>query len=144
SKSPERNSTWASTGSWGSPDEWSAPAPAVPRRCSRRCTRPTPTTARSSSCTAADVDEAYLEAVLDLVAEVPPGRVMTYGSIAEVLVDSLGRGGPRQVGQVLARAGSDVPWWRVVNAAGRPPAHKRDLALRLLADEGCPFTPGRD
>lgn len=86
------------------------------------------------------VDLDYLDAVLDLVARIPPGRVMTYGTIAEVLHDELGRGGPRQVGQVLARAGADVPWWRVVNAGGLPPAHKRTEALAVLRDEGCPVT----
>src|SRR5665648_346316 len=63
------------------------------------------------------MDDEYLEAVLDLVADVPPGRVMTYGGIAEVLRDRTGRGGARQVGQVMALAGGGVPWWRVVNAA---------------------------
>ena len=86
------------------------------------------------------MDEDYLEAVLDLVAAIPPGSAMTYGTIAEVVGDRLGRGGPRQVGQVLARAGSGVPWWRVVNASGRPPAAYRDDALARLRSEGCPLT----
>ena len=43
---------------------------------------------------------------------------MTYGLIAEVLAERLGRGGPRQVGHVLAGSGGAVPWWRVVNASG--------------------------
>lgn len=90
------------------------------------------------------MDEEYLESVLDVVAAIPPGRAMTYGTIAEVVGDALGRGGPRQVGQVLARAGSGVPWWRVVNAAGLPPAFKRSEALRMLRDEGCPLTAPRD
>jgi alkylated DNA nucleotide flippase Atl1 len=85
------------------------------------------------------VDEEYLEAVLDLVDEIPAGRVMTYGGIAEVLRDRLGRGGPRTVGQVMARAGGGVPWWRVVNAAGHPPAAHRTHALTRLRAEGCPL-----
>ncbi|WP_250448398.1 MGMT family protein, partial [Actinotalea sp. C106] len=64
------------------------------------------------------MDEEYLEEVLDLVDAIPPGRVMTYGDVAGVLRGILGRGGARQVGQVMARAGAGVPWWRVVNAAG--------------------------
>lgn len=87
------------------------------------------------------MDEEYLEAVLDLVDQVPPGRVVTYGSVAEVLGERFGRGGPRQVGTVLSRAGGAVPWWRVVNASGRPPGHKREWALATLRDEGCPLTP---
>lgn len=85
------------------------------------------------------MDEEYLEAVLDVVAAIPPGRVMTYGTIAEVVGDVLRRGGPRQVGHVLARAGSGVPWWRVVNASGRPPEFKRAEAIRVLRSEGCPL-----
>ncbi|MBX9245878.1 MGMT family protein [Actinotalea ferrariae] len=84
------------------------------------------------------MDDDYLEAVLDLVEQVPPGRVVTYGSVAEVLADRLGRGGPRQVGQVMSRAGGDLPWWRVVNASGRPPAHLHGEAIRRLRAEGCP------
>ncbi|MBC7290553.1 MAG: MGMT family protein [Actinotalea sp.] len=87
------------------------------------------------------MDEEYLEAVLDVVAAIPAGRVMTYGTIAEDLRDALGRGGPRQVGTVLSRAGSGVPWWRVVNASGLPPAFKREEALAVLRTEGCPLSP---
>ena len=52
--------------------------------------------------------EAYVEAVLSLVEQVLPGRVTTYGDLAE----ALGRGGPRQVGNVLATWGAAVGWWR--------------------------------
>ena len=77
------------------------------------------------------MDDDYAEAVLDLVAAIPAGRAMTYGTVAEVVADLLEardgvrRGGPRQVGQVMSHAGSGVPWWRVVNAAGRPPPGTR-------------------
>ncbi len=93
------------------------------------------------------MDEEYLEAVLDVVERVPPGRVMTYGTVAEVVADGFvavggrPRGGPRQVGAVLARAGSGVPWWRVVNAAGRPPAAHAERALARLRAERTPLTP---
>jgi alkylated DNA nucleotide flippase Atl1 len=92
------------------------------------------------------VDDDYLEAVLDLVGLIPPGRVMTYGTIAEVVADDFvaagerPRGGPRQVGQVLARAGGGVPWWRVVNASGRPPEFKDDSALDALRAESTPLS----
>lgn len=90
------------------------------------------------------MDDDYLEAVLDLVGTIPAGRVMTYGSVAEVLRDRLGRGGARQVGQVLARAGGGVPWWRVVNASGEPPAQYRSEALAALRSEGCPLRDDDD
>ena len=64
-------------------------------------------------------DERFTEDVLAVVERIPPGRVMTYGAIAE----HLGRGGPRGVGGVMARDGDAVPWWRVVRANGTLPAH---------------------
>lgn len=85
------------------------------------------------------MDEEYMEAVLDVVEAIPAGRAMTYGGVAEVVGHALGRGGPRQVGTVLRRAGSGVPWWRVVNAAGAPPRHKDGVALERLRTEGCPL-----
>jgi methylated-DNA-protein-cysteine methyltransferase-like protein len=77
----------------------------------------------------------FVEAVLSIVEEIPPGRVMTYGSIAEIL----GRGGPRQVGTVMARYGGGVPWHRVVNASGRlVPGHEVE-AMRRHRAEGTPM-----
>jgi len=85
-------------------------------------------------------DEEYAEAVLDLVATIPPGRAMTYGLIAEVLAERLGRGGPRVVGRVMANSGGSVPWWRVTNAAGAPPPPYASDALAHLRDERTPLT----
>lgn len=87
------------------------------------------------------MDEEYRERVLDVVEAIPAGRVMTYGDVAEVVGQVLGRGGPRQVGTVLRQMGGGLPWWRVVNASGYPPAHKRSLALDRLRREGCPLSP---
>ncbi|QCB95353.1 MGMT family protein [Cellulomonas shaoxiangyii] len=93
------------------------------------------------------MDDAYVAEVLAVVAAVPPGRAITYGLVAEVVADralAAGRpvrGGPRQVGRVLARADADVPWWRVVTAAGSPPAHHLGRALAHLRAEGTPLTP---
>src|SRR5674476_1363588 len=86
------------------------------------------------------MDDDYLEAVLDLVADVPPGRVMTYGGIAEVLRDRIGRCGARQDGQVMALARGGGSWWRVLNAARRRPARLRVMALARLREEGSPLT----
>ncbi len=77
----------------------------------------------------------YAELVLSVVEQIPPGRAMTYGSIA----DYLGQGGPRQVGSVMSHYGDGVPWHRVVNAAGRVvPGHERE-ALRRHHEEGTPM-----
>ncbi|SDS85865.1 Alkylated DNA nucleotide flippase Atl1, participates in nucleotide excision repair, Ada-like DNA-binding domain [Friedmanniella luteola] len=79
--------------------------------------------------------EAYVEAVLRLVEQVPAGRVTTYGDLAE----AVGRGGPRQVGHVMATWGGGVPWWRVVRADGSPARGLEQEALRRLAAEGAPL-----
>ena len=83
--------------------------------------------------------EELVEEVLRLVEAVPPGSVTTYGDLAEMV----GRGGPRQVGAVLARHDGGVPWWRVVRADGRPPAGLAERALRHLRDEDVPVRDGR-
>jgi alkylated DNA nucleotide flippase Atl1 len=78
--------------------------------------------------------------VLDVVDAIPPGHVMSYGDIAEYL----GRGGPRQVGRVMATCGGAVPWWRVVHADGSPaPGHERAALTRYRA-EGTPLRPAPD
>jgi alkylated DNA nucleotide flippase Atl1 len=81
--------------------------------------------------------EEYVERVLLLVEQVPPGRVTTYGLIAE----AVGWGGPRRVGHVMALEGGPVPWWRVVRADGSlPPSHLAEAGPRYL-EEGTPRRP---
>ena len=89
------------------------------------------------------MDEAYVEAVLDLVERIPPGRVMSYGAIAEEVGAAYGGGGPRLVGRVLATVGGAVPWWRVVTADGRLPPGAEVRARRELAAELTPFRGDR-
>lgn len=83
-----------------------------------------------------DADE-YVEAVLSLVEQVPPGRVTTYGTIAA----AIGAGGPRQVGRVMALHGGPVPWWRVVRADGSLPPSHEDGARPHYLEEGTPLRP---
>ncbi len=79
--------------------------------------------------------QEYVEEVLALVERIPPGRVMSYGAIADALAEQSGRASARLVGNVLARHGGAVPWHRVVNAAGRlPPGKEREAAQRLRAE----------
>jgi alkylated DNA nucleotide flippase Atl1 len=66
-----------------------------------------------------------IERVLWAAASIPPGRVATYGDIGRAVGVT-----PRQVGWIMARFGSEVPWWRVVSAQGRLPA---DLLARAVA-----------
>ncbi|WP_327369734.1 MGMT family protein [Streptomyces sp. NBC_01217] len=86
---------------------------------------------------AADELPEYAERVLDVTELIPPGRVMTYGDVAEWLGD----GGPRQVGRVMALYGGAVPWWRVVRADGALlPGHE----LRALDHYRAESTPLRE
>ncbi len=83
--------------------------------------------------------EDFTEDVLAFVETVPPGRVVTYGLVADVL----GRGGPRQVGRTMALEGPAVPWWRVVRANGTLPAHLMTDAQARWRTEGTPVVRGR-
>ena len=84
--------------------------------------------------------------VWEMVQQVPPGKVTTYGQIAALLpppgVDPAAYRafGARWVGGAMARCPDSVPWQRVVNAQGqisaRPGAEKQ---RQLLEDEGVIF-----
>jgi len=77
----------------------------------------------------------FADRVLDVVDAIPPGRVMSYGDIAEYL----GQGGPRQVGRVMSLWGGGVAWWRVIHADGSfLPGHERE-ALAHYREEGTPL-----
>lgn len=83
----------------------------------------------------ADALPEYAERVLDVAERIPPGRVMTYGDVAEWLEE----GGPRQVGRVMALYGGAVPWWRVIRADGvLLPGHELEALGRYRA-EGTPL-----
>jgi alkylated DNA nucleotide flippase Atl1 len=84
-------------------------------------------------------DEDYVEAVLSIVDQIPEGRATTYGLIAEVLHEQLGRGGPRNVAAVMAGHGSLVTWWRVVRSDGSLPQHLADEARQEYLGEGTPL-----
>jgi alkylated DNA nucleotide flippase Atl1 len=79
----------------------------------------------------------FASRVLDVTDSIPPGRVMSYGDVAEYL----GQGGPRQVGRVMALWGGSAAWWRVVHADGSlVPGHER-AALEHYRAEGTPLRP---
>jgi len=81
-------------------------------------------------------DELLVEKVLRAVELVPPGRVASYGDIAQIVGT-----GPRQVGAILARWGSDVSWWRITNASGDSPLHLLTQARERWDEEGIPLKP---
>ncbi len=77
----------------------------------------------------------FVDHVLEVVRAIPPGRVMTYGDVAA----TLGSRGARAVGQIMARYGSDVPWWRVIRAGGYPPRGHESRARSFYLAEGTPL-----
>src|SRR5260221_13941681 len=84
----------------------------------------------------------FNDQVYALVRLIPSGKVLNYGSVAALLGNLRGA---RAVGWALnsLSAGTDVPWWRVINAAGkvsiRSNQHSRDEQRRLLEAEGVQF-----
>ncbi|MFD1826080.1 MULTISPECIES: MGMT family protein [Mumia] len=79
--------------------------------------------------------EAYAEAVLRIAEQVPPGHAVSYGQVAAALE----RGGPRQVGKVMATYGAAVPWWRVIRADGTMAEPMRARARQHYLEEGTPL-----
>ena len=69
------------------------------------------------------MSEALHQRIYDVVRQVPPGQVASYGQIALVA----GLGSARIVGRALAvlPSGNDVPWHRVLNSQGKI-AERRD------------------
>src|ERR1700690_4139055 len=91
--------------------------------------------------------QEFNERVWQLVRQVPPGKVATYGQIALMLpapggvdLESYRAFGPRWVGSAMATCPDDVPWQRVINSQGkiseRPGAEKQRM---LLEGEGIVF-----
>lgn len=87
----------------------------------------------------AAVTEQQVEAVRALIASVPPGRVTTYGDVA----DAADLSSPRIVGWIMRTDSSDLPWHRVISASGRPAHHLARRQLELLRAEGVLADDGR-
>jgi methylated-DNA-protein-cysteine methyltransferase-like protein len=86
----------------------------------------------------------FYHRIYRIVRHIPKGRVGTYGVVARLA----GRpGAARTVGWALSALpeDSDVPWWRVINAAGRislATDHSAVLQRALLLREGVKFAAG--
>ena len=84
------------------------------------------------------------ERIWQVVAQIPHGRVATYGQVAALA--GLPRGA-RRVGRAMAQLpqGSTLPWHRVINAAGRTaiPGTGGARQRRLLCAEGVAFVNGK-
>lgn len=61
------------------------------------------------------VDAGFKDRVYDLVAQIPKGRLMTYGQIAALCGNPLAAW---EVGQIAHMGPKDLPWQRVVNKQG--------------------------
>jgi alkylated DNA nucleotide flippase Atl1 len=77
----------------------------------------------------------FASRVLEVVDSIPDGQVMAYSDVAA----ALGSRASRAVGQVMAYAGSDSPWWRVVKASGHPATDHESRALEYYRAEGTPL-----
>lgn len=84
----------------------------------------------------------FTEEVIQIIASIPPGKVMTYGQIARVA------GSPRAARQVVRIIHSmsekyKLPWHRVINAGGKIAIQdQRGAAVQklLLLNEGVEFS----
>jgi methylated-DNA-protein-cysteine methyltransferase-like protein len=81
----------------------------------------------------------FTEAVIAVLERLQPGDLVTYG---EVATEAGYPGAARAVGNLL-RTVPGLPWWRVVNAAGRmAPGHEKKQA-ELLRAEGAMVKSGK-
>jgi len=88
-------------------------------------------------------DERLYEQIYAMVRHIPPGKVTTYGRIAELV----GGCTARMVGYAMAALKSgiapDVPWQRVINARGKVSVHGDGIGNAvqkvLLEEEGVIF-----
>ena len=88
--------------------------------------------------------------VLKVVGTIPPGRVMTYGDVAEAIGPHGGLGdvaGPfaaRMVGRVMQHFGGEAPWWRVIRSTGHPPRFLEERAWPYYVEERTPVLGTQD
>ncbi|MBV8349004.1 MAG: MGMT family protein [Mycolicibacterium sp.] len=87
----------------------------------------------------AAITDEQVERVRTLVAAIPPGKVATYGDIA----DAAGLSNARIVGWIMRTDSADLPWHRVIRATGRPAAHLATRQLEMLCAEGVPAIHGK-
>jgi methylated-DNA-protein-cysteine methyltransferase-like protein len=92
---------------------------------------------------------AYFEQVWEIVRQIPPGKVCTYGRIAAFIPPPKGMSirayevrGARMVGGAMAACPADVPWQRVINSQGKVSLRQGgggEAQRELLECEGVAF-----
>jgi methylated-DNA-protein-cysteine methyltransferase-like protein len=85
----------------------------------------------------------YRERIYRLARQIPEGRVMTYGQIAEILDSDAHKYTPQTVGWAMHALGDSDCWARVINASGgcstgkvMAPSNKQQF---ILEQEGVVF-----
>jgi alkylated DNA nucleotide flippase Atl1 len=87
----------------------------------------------------AAITDDDVERVRALVAAIPPGKVATYGDIA----NAARLPSARIVGWIMRTDSADLPWHRVIRSSGRPTRHLRSRQLELLRAEGVLAVDGK-
>jgi len=79
----------------------------------------------------------FYESIYKVVAQIPEGRVLSYGQIAKMLNRPRSA---REVGRAMRLCPEELPWHRVVMSDGSIAGggHAEERRLRLL-EEGIPF-----
>jgi len=86
--------------------------------------------------------------VWEIVRQIPPGRVATYGQISGLVSTLSGSSpqryrafGPRWVGAAMAACPENIPWHRVINAQGKISIRggSENVQRHLLEAEGVTF-----
>jgi methylated-DNA-protein-cysteine methyltransferase related protein len=77
--------------------------------------------------------------ILACIESIPPGRVMSYGDVAEYV----GASSARIVGRVLALDDGSVPWHRVMRSDGTLADHLYTEQRQRLLAEGVRFNGHR-
>lgn len=86
------------------------------------------------------MDAERHDRIVAVIRSLRDGEVVTYGDIA---ADAGYPKLSRLVGRILAESDLDLPWWRVVNSAGRlVPGHEHEQA-QLLRGEGITVREGK-
>jgi len=81
----------------------------------------------------------FTSAVIAVVRSIPTGTVLSYGDVA---AEAGKPGAARAVGAILrSTPDDDIPWWRVVNAAGRITSPSPNRQTQLLESEGWTIDP---
>jgi methylated-DNA-protein-cysteine methyltransferase related protein len=92
---------------------------------------------------------AFNALVWEAVKKIPPGKVSTYGKLAEMIpvpdgmqINDYRSFAPRWVGGALSKSPPGIPWQRVINAQGKISLRKGrgyEVQRELLEAEGIEF-----